>query len=451
MCGDKGNNTTTSTSAPNPQAMQAYQDLLTRAGNTASTPYVPYTGELVAPVNQQQQLGISNINANANYAQPYIQSAANLATQGATPISTADIQQYVNPWTQGVVNATQAQFNNQNQQQIQQVKGNAIAQGAMGGNREAIAEAEMANQQQLAQAPVLANLQSQGYTQGVNTALTEQQAKAAGAYSLGNLGVSGQNAALTGANAQVGAGSLQQQIQQAQDAAAYQQFINQQAYPFQTAQWLAGLTTGVGIQMGGTSSTTPPPPNPLSQYLGLGMTGAGLFAAPAGGTSAAAGLGTALASGLAFLARGGAAPSGVANNPTVPETHETLKAQQHQLVHGHRRVQMFPNGGGELPLPHGMRRLESNGDVFHYDPKRIDGAQIHHAAANGKENELLDLGPYSKDEVMHRIHRGELPVAVVERHPDGTEVRAAAGTHMTAHHQLAAMERTKSPWSHRSA
>lgn len=273
--GSKGSNTTTTSSSPNPQAMDAYQKILAQAQGVAATPYTPYGGELTAPVNAQQSTGIANINSNWNYAQPYLQTAAGYATDAATPLTTAQIQQYMSPYTQDVVNATQAQFNNQNEQQRQGVVGNAISHGAMGGNREAIAEAELAGQQQLSQAPVIAGLRNQAYSSGLNTALTEQQARAQGAYSLGNLGVSGQNAALTGANAQVGAGTLQQSTQQAQDAAAYQQFVNQQAYPFQTLQWLAGIGTGVGSQMGGTSSTTAPKPNPLAQWLGLGAAAVG--------------------------------------------------------------------------------------------------------------------------------------------------------------------------------
>jgi hypothetical protein len=282
--GSKGSDT--KTTAPNPTAMAAYQDILSRAQGVSGTPYTPYTGQLVAPVNTQQNLGISNINQNAGFAFPYIQQAAGYANDAAQPLTHDQIQYYTDPYTQRVIQATQAQFANQNEQQRQGVIGNAISKGALGGNREAIAEAELANQQQLAQAPVIAGLQSQGYTTGLNTALTEQQARAQGAYSLGNLGVSGQNAALTGANAQVGAGTLQQGTQQAQDAALYQQFINQQAYPFQTTQWLAGIGSGIGSQMG--STTTGPSPSLMGQLLGLGAAGigaagkAGLFASAGG-------------------------------------------------------------------------------------------------------------------------------------------------------------------------
>ena len=444
----KGSNTSTSntTTAPNPQAMQAYSDLMSRAQGVADTPYTPYGGEIVAPFNAQQNTGVAGINQYSGFAQPYIQQAAGLATNAASPITAAQIQQYESPYTQQVIDATQAQFDKQNQRQMQSVKGNAIAQGALGGNREAIAEAETANQQQLAQAPVIAGLRNQGYQTGLNTALTQQQAQAAGAYSLGNLGVSGQNAGLTGATAQLGAGTAQQQTQQAKDAAAYQQFLTQQAYPFQTAQWLAGIDTGVGSQMGGTSSgtSTQPAPSMLGQFLGAGTSAAGIL----GGTGAFGSKGwlTALMAstgGAVGRAQGG----GVAPDEpeTVPEPHETLVAQQHQLIDGHRRVQMFPRGTRELSLPHGISRLAVDGEVFHYDPNRISAEQIRHASANGRENELLDLGQFSKHDIMHRLRGGEIPVAVVERRPDGTEVRAAAGTHVTAQHQMAMMHHTKSP------
>lgn len=441
----KGSNNTTTTTAPNSQAMQSYQDLLARAQGVSNTPYTPFGGEMVAPVNAQQNTGIANINSNAGFAMPYIQTAGGMAYNAAQPITGQQIQQYSNPFTDQVVNATQNQFNNQNQQQQQKLLGNGIMRGSLGGNRTGIAQAELANQQNLAQAPVLAGLRSQGYTTGLNTALQEQQAQQSGAYSLGNLGVAGQSAALTGANAQIGAGTLQQGTQQAQDAANYQQYMQKMGYPFQTAQWLAGIATGVGSQMGGTSSTQGPQPSGWSQALGGLGTGVGAL-----GASGAFGAAGWLTPALACLATGGAAPEpeGIANQETyntVPESHATLSHQQHQLMRGHRKVQMFPHGTPELQLPPGMERTVVGRDVFHHDPHQISSHEIRHHAAQGHEHKLLDLGHFSKHEILHRLRGGEIPVAVVERHPDGSEVRSAAGTHVTAPHQLAAMHRTKSP------
>ncbi len=278
----KGSNTTTQTTGPSAQAMGAYTNLLGRAQDVSNTPYTAYSGEMVAPVNAQQQTGIGNINANAGFAMPFIGQAAQYANNAAQPITGSQIAQYQSPYTQQVVDATQRQFNNQNAQQQSALTGNAAAQGALGGDRVGVAQGILAGQQSLAQAPVIAGLYNSGYQNAEQMALTQQQAQGNAAYSLGNLGVAGQQAALSGAGAQVGAGSLQQQTQQALDAAHMQQFYQQQAYPFQTAQWLAGLTTGVGSQMGGTSTTTPPPPNPWNTIAGLGLGAASIFARDGG-------------------------------------------------------------------------------------------------------------------------------------------------------------------------
>ena len=275
MCNN--NNTTTSTTTPNSQALAAYSNLLTQAGNVASQPYQAFTGELTAPVNAQQQAGIGNINAAANQAQPLLGQAAGLATSAAAPITGATIAQYQSPFTQQVVNATEAQMNQQNAMQQSQVTANAGAQGALGGNRVGVAQGTLAGQQTLADNSTIAGLENQGFTQALGEANTEQQNTANAAFNLGNIGTSMQNAALQGAGAQVSAGTLEQQTQQAQDTAAYQQFLNQQAYPYQNLAFEAGIDTGVGSQMGGTSTTTAPPPSILGSILGAGALGLGAF------------------------------------------------------------------------------------------------------------------------------------------------------------------------------
>lgn len=281
MCG-KGQNTTTNqtSSSADPQAAQSYRDLLQRAQGVASTPYQAYTGELTAPVNAQQQLGVGNINSNAGFAQPYIQQAAGIAGTAANPLTQQQIQQYQNPYTQNVVDATQAQFNRNNAQQQAALKGNTISSGALGGNREGIAQANLSSQQATQQNPIIAQMYADSYNRGVATAGQQfQQNPLAAAGSLANFGISGQGAALSGAGAQLGAGTLQQQTQQQADIANYGQYQQAQAYPYQQTQWLAGLDTGVGSNLGGSSagSTTGPAPNQTAQYAGLGLAAAGMF------------------------------------------------------------------------------------------------------------------------------------------------------------------------------
>lgn len=278
----KGTNTTntSSSTSASPQATALYQQILQQAQGVAATPYQAYSGELTAPVNSQQQTGIAGINANANYASPFVTQAAGLATGASNPLTQSQIQSYLNPYTQNVVDTTNAQMLHDQGTQMAQLQGNQIAQGALGGNATGVAKGILAANNSRNMAATDAGLYSTGYQGALNTAYQQyQQNPLAAAGSLANFGIAGQNAALTGANAQLGAGTLEQQTQQAQDTANYNAYAQAQAYPFQTTQWLAGLATGVAPGLGSSSTgySTAPAPNQTAQYLGAGVAGAGLL------------------------------------------------------------------------------------------------------------------------------------------------------------------------------
>lgn len=277
----KGSQTssTATSNAADPQAAQAYRDILQRAQGVASTPYQAYSGPLTADVNSQQNLGIAGVNSNANFASPYIQAASGQAAASSSPLTGAQIQNYLNPYTQNVVDATNAQMTHDNGVQMAGLQGNQISQGALGGNATGVAKAILAGQQGRTMASTDAGLYQQGYGQAVQTAQQQQQLGLAGANAQANYGISGQGAALAGAGQQINAGTLQQQTEQQRLSALYGQYAQGQAFPYQQTQWLAGIGTGVGSNLGGTSqgTTTGPAPNQTAQYLGAGLTAAGLF------------------------------------------------------------------------------------------------------------------------------------------------------------------------------
>lgn len=312
----------------------------------------------------------------------------------------AGVQGYMNPYLQNAMGSTAAMMQNQNQQQQNQLQGNAISQGAFGGDRGNIAQAALMGQQNLAMGQTLGQMANTGYQsaaqnymsglgqqgalagqqgamygqlgnlsnqygqlggqaqqalinagqaqqqgaanianiagQGMGAAsqygalgtaaqnaalqgmpLAQQQAtlygqlgtgaqNAAmqGAQQLGalgaqygQLGTSAQNAALqtvpmslaagaqygqlgagaqtagmTGAQQLSAAGAIPYAVQQAQDAAQYQQFAQQQAYPWQTLGSLANMASGLGAGQGGVSSTTTPGPNSMNSIMGLGTS-----------------------------------------------------------------------------------------------------------------------------------------------------------------------------------
>ncbi len=285
-------NTQTTTSGPPANVSAAYNDLLARAQQVASTPYQQYSGNMLAPFSGSQQSAFNTIDQAQGIARPYLDQAQQYATQGAAAITPDQINQYLNPYQQSVVNATQANFDESNNRQLAQVKGNAIAKGSLGGDRLGVAQGEAIRQQQLAQAPVIAGLNSQGYSQALSAAQQDAMRKGQAAYTFGNLGQEALGTTLAGAQAQLGSGAQQQQQAQAGLNIPYQQWLQQQAFPYQQTGWLAGIETGVGSQMGGTSTTSSPGPNQAAQWGGLGLAGLGVagqlgaFGGAAGGASA---------------------------------------------------------------------------------------------------------------------------------------------------------------------
>ena len=189
--GSSGTNTVTQNSAPPPDVMANYDAIFNQANNVASTPDTPYSGSTIAGFTPEQQNAFANINTAAGLAQPYIQNATDLVQASTQPLwnsglqalaptapqqfSAGAVNQYESPYTQQVVNATQAEFNNQNQTQAAGLTGNAVSQGAYGGDREAVAQSTLANQQQLAQAPVIAGLMNSGDQNALQEFNTQQQ------------------------------------------------------------------------------------------------------------------------------------------------------------------------------------------------------------------------------------------------------------------------------------
>lgn len=313
-----GQNTVTSSAAPPADVMANYDAITKQANQVAQTPYQAYSGQIVAPLQDTQNQAISGIqgqiggyNQYANTAQGLIGQGTNTITPSA--VNSSAINQYMSPYTQNVINATQAQMNQNNAIQQSSLQGNAAAQGAWGGDRSAVAQSLLAGQQSLANNQTIAGLENQNYSQALNEANTQQQAgmqaqqlnasnALQGAGLTGALGNYAVNNNLSGYGALLNAGGLQQQTAQNQLNAGYQQWGQQQAYPFSTTQWQAGIDSGLGSGMGGTSSTTSPGASAASGMLGGALTGGslGYMAAPALAT--AFGMSTGMSTGLGALA-----------------------------------------------------------------------------------------------------------------------------------------------------
>jgi hypothetical protein len=287
-----------------------YASVNSQAESTASQPFQTYSGQFVAPTTQTQNAGIAGTTAAANEAQPYIGAATNTlgATQANTtgvnnaatglaaasagpvnaqPLTGQQINSYLSPYLGDVLGSTEGIQEQENAQQQTGALGTAISSGAFGGDRTGIAAANLEQQQDLANSSVISGIANQGYVnaqgvaqqqQGVNLGAAQANRAALGtagselasigstaygegsntASELAGLGTTGQTAGLQGASAELQAGTVQQQTQQAQDTAEYNQFLQQQSYPFQVDQFLANIAEGTGALSGSTTTTTQP-------------------------------------------------------------------------------------------------------------------------------------------------------------------------------------------------
>lgn len=276
-----GKGTETQTTKPNPQMMSDYLSFVNQASQVAQQPLNLYQGPMVAGFTPQQMTAFNEINNDQGIANPFLNTASQYYADANTPLAT-EAQQDMSPYTSSVVNATQQEFNNQNQQQSANLTGNAIAAGAYGGDRSGIAQAALAGQQQTAQAPVIAGLQNQGYQTGLQAAEAQNQEANQAGFGMGYLGNIAENTALQGASAEMQAGGQQQQLAQEELNIPYQQFEETQQYPFQTTQWLGNELEGIGGLTGSESTLTGAGPSVLSQLGGLGMAGLGAIGGSGG-------------------------------------------------------------------------------------------------------------------------------------------------------------------------
>ena len=127
-------------------------------------------------------------------------------------------------------------------------------------------------------------LRSAGFAQASKLAqdAAQQQLKQAqlgGALSQGiaGLGQMAQTAGVQDINTLLGIGGLQQQQAQTGLNIGQQNLLAQQQLPFQQLGFLSDIFQGVPALQQTTSQITLPPPNPMSQILGLGIAGLGAY------------------------------------------------------------------------------------------------------------------------------------------------------------------------------
>jgi hypothetical protein len=204
------------------------------------------------------------------------------------------VQQYMSPYMQNVVDTQKLAALRDYQVAAPSRMAQQTRQGAFGGSRAAIENAEaqrslMSQLQGIQATGTQKAFEDAQKTQqfGANLGLQGLAGAAQSAGQLGSLAGAQQQADLARMGFQNQLGSQQQQFQQGIINQAIQDYATQQQYPYMQLSTMSNLLRGLPMQ-GMTTQQYQAAPNPISQYGGLLATGMGAYGA-SGGFKAAGG------------------------------------------------------------------------------------------------------------------------------------------------------------------
>jgi len=254
-----------------------YKDILSKSQalyeDRTAEGYQPYQGPTMAEFTPEQQQAFTGIAGLAGQQAPKFAEAEQLTRQAAAPIATADIEQFMNPYQQAVVDIEKKEAQKQFEQKtLPSIRAAQVAQGAFGGTRGTLLEAQtLAEQNRL-----LSDIQARGSQQGFNQALQQAQAQRAregqAAAQLATIAPQAFKAQLGELGAVQTVGEEKQRQAQTALNEAYKQFIEERQFPQQSlGQYQAVVQAQPASQMLESVQYAPPPP-PLGQQLlgGLG-------------------------------------------------------------------------------------------------------------------------------------------------------------------------------------
>lgn len=285
---------TTQTTIPD-YAKPYMEKVLGKAGALTDSAYQPYKGERIAGSTEEQQEARADVAGMEGPGQ--FGMGTSMAQQGGIgALGAGDrylsavtnpnaVQSFMSPYMQNVMDIQKASAIRDAQKAQLGADLGAARQGTYGGARQLLATTEreralggqlaeiQAKGQQAAYEQALKNMQF-----GTEAGLRGAQTGIQGAQVLGQLGTSQQQAALDLAKAQEAFGSLEQGDKQRQMDLAYQDFLAQQQHPYKQIGFMSDLLRGSANLAGtGSKSVYEAPPSALSQMVGPGLLGLGIY------------------------------------------------------------------------------------------------------------------------------------------------------------------------------
>lgn len=262
------------------QRMVGMGEALTDISNN---PYRPFQGQglggtQIAGFSPLQLQALQNIQS--MQASPYTDQAAGLAGMAGTNQYTGDaVSQYMSPYIEGVVNRqTQGAIRDYGRQ-LPGLASAAQKYGALGGSRQALAQAEA----QRGLYDKMADIEATGYQNAFESGRqqfnTQNQNMLTAAQQLGALGAQDYSQRMGINQAQFTGGAQEQGLMQNLYNQQYQNYQNAINYPYAQLSYLSGLIRGTAPASLGSSYQYQQYQAPISNanmLIGAGLSAAGL-------------------------------------------------------------------------------------------------------------------------------------------------------------------------------
>jgi hypothetical protein len=254
---------------------------------------------ILAGLTQAQKDAIALQKAGIGAYKPFLTQGQQAATTGlgttgqaitqlggitGAPTQT-QLDAYMNPFQQSVIDATMAELNKQGQLAESQLATQAQEAGAFGGSRFGVAQAELGENLQDARARALAQLNLQNFGQAQAGFANQMERQRLAALGIGSLGLQeaqlGQAIAGLGAQQQglaaqdvsnlLGIGGLEQQFAQQQADIARQNQLQKIMQPYQQLGFYGDILQGAPTSQQVLSIAQAPSVSPLQQAIGTGI------------------------------------------------------------------------------------------------------------------------------------------------------------------------------------
>jgi hypothetical protein len=285
FCKTPAPTSTPTTTVSTPQLPAWYQDAMQRlvqAGEAEvkGTPYEYYDpARRVAPLSATEQQTIAQVPQAAGAYMPGLAAGFESAALGTRGVEDIDYSQYMNPYTQYVTDIAKREAVRDYEKMRPQMGFQASRQGAFGGARYGVQEAEAERNLGQRLADIQQTGQERAFTAGTGLQQQEAQRQLQAAPMFASMGSQAQQLGLGGLQSIMSSQALPRQLEQQQRDLGYQEYLRGQGYGMQQLGQLGGLL-GMAQQPATTTTTGQqftPQMSPITAAAGLGTAGMGIY------------------------------------------------------------------------------------------------------------------------------------------------------------------------------